>query len=223
MYLDNIDVTHSPNKSYELDPIPTWLLKLYLPELLLILTKIVNTSMETSHVPKSFKSSHVRPLLKKENLDANTLKNYRPVSNLPFVPKVLEKLVSSHIEEHLTVNNLHEEHQSAYRKHHSTETALIKVQNNILQSLDQNEVAVLVLLDLSTAFDTMDNETLLHRLEHQFGISDKSLSWMRSCLTDSYQTVCIDGNMSKPVRMRFSFPQESVFGPKFYTMYTKPV
>ena len=84
-------VSRSSNKSCELDPIPTWLLKLCLPELLPILTKIVNTSLETSHIPESFNSSHVRPLLKKENLDANTLKNYRPVSNLPFVSKVLKK------------------------------------------------------------------------------------------------------------------------------------
>ena len=87
-------------------------------------------------------------------------KNYRPVSNLPFVSKVLEKVVSSRIDEHLTVNNLHEEHQSAYKKLHSTETALVKVQNVILQSLGQNEVTVLVLLDLSAAFDTIDHETL---------------------------------------------------------------
>ena len=69
-------------------------------------------------------------------------------------------MVSSRFDEHLTVNNLHEEHQSAYRKLHSTETALVKVQNDILQSLDQNEVAVLVLLGLSAAFDTIDHETL---------------------------------------------------------------
>ena len=100
---------------------------------------------------------------------------------------------------------------------------MIKVQNDILQSLDQNEIAVLVLLDLSAAFDTIDHETLLHRLEHQFGIGYKSLSWMRSFLTDRYQTVCIDGKMSKPDRMRFSVPQGSVLAPKFYTMYTKPV
>ena len=97
------------------------------------------------------------------------------------------------------------------------------MQNDILQSLDQNEVAVLVLLDLSAAFDTIDHDTLLHRLEHQFGIGDKSLSWMRSYLTDRYQTLCIDGNMSKPVRLCFSVPQGSVLGPKFYTMYTKPL
>ena len=134
-------------------------------------------------------------------------------------------MVSSRIDERLTFNNLHEEHQSAYRKLHSTETALVKVQNDILQSLGQNKVAVLVLLDLSAAFDTIDHETLLHRLEHQFGIGigDNSLSWITSYLTDRYQIVCIDGKMSKPVRMRFRVPQGSVLGPKFYTMYTKPV
>ena len=109
-------------------------------------------------------------------------------------------MVSSRIDEHLAVNNLHEEHLFAYRKLHSTETALVKVQNDILQSLDQNEVAVLVLLDLSAAFDTTDHETLLHRLDHQFGIGDKSLSWMRSYLTDRYQTVFIDGNILKHLR-----------------------
>ena len=97
------------------------------------------------------------------------------------------------------------------------------MQNDILQSLDQNEIAVLVLLDLSAAFGTIDHETLLHRLEYQFGKGDTSRSWMRSYLTDRYQTVCIDGKMSKPVRMQFSVPQGSVLGPKFYTMYTKPV
>ena len=77
------------------------------------------------------------------------LKNYRPVSNLPFVSKVLEKVVCSRIEKHLISNNLDEQHQSAYRKFHSTETALLKVQNDILQSLDKNNHTVLVMLDLS--------------------------------------------------------------------------
>ena len=75
-------------------------------------------------------------------------------------------MVSSGIEKHLPANNLHEEHKSAYRKFHSAETTLVKVQNDILQSLDQNGIAVLVLLDLSAAFDTIDNETFLYRLEH---------------------------------------------------------
>ena len=136
--------------------------------------------METGYVPQSFENSLIRPLLKKPDLDQNTLKNYSPVSNLLFISKVLEKVLSSRVEEHLLSNNLHNEHQSAYRKFHSTETALLKVQNDILQSLDQNNVTVLVMLDLSAAFDTIDHKTLLHRLEHMFGIAGKQLKWMTS-------------------------------------------
>jgi hypothetical protein len=79
------------------------------------------------------------------------------------------------------------------------------------------------MLDLSAAFDTIDHETLIHRLERHFGISGKPLAWMRSYLTDRYQTVCIDGELSQPVLMKYSAPQGSVLGPKNYTMYTKPV
>ena len=104
-------------------------------------------------------------------LDENTFKTYRPVSNLPFVSKVPEKVVSTCTEELLTSNNLHEEDQSAYRKFHSTETALLKVKNDIFQFLDHNSVKVLVMLDLSAAFDTIDHRTLLHRVEHVFLIA----------------------------------------------------
>lgn len=216
-------IQQSANKSCELDPLPTWLLKSCINELLPTLTKIVNISLENADVPKSFKTARVRPLLKKPSLDQNILKNYRPVSNLPFLSKILEKVVSRRIEEHLTKNQLHEINQSAYRKFHSTETALLKVQNDILENLDKGDVTVLVMLDLSAAFDTIDHETLLNRLKVNFGFANKSLQWVASYLTDRYQTVCIDGKLSEPVLMKFSVPQGSVLGPKFYTMYTKPV
>jgi hypothetical protein len=91
------------------------------------------------------------------------------------------------LKSHLSLNNLHEEHQSAYRKFHSTETALLKVQNDILNSLDRNDVTMLVMLDLSAAFDTIDHTTLLHRLQHHFGIAGKPLVWVTSYLSDHYQ------------------------------------
>jgi len=216
-------IMQSPNKSCELDPIPTWLLKECKTELLPILTKIINLSMETASVPRSFKTSRIRPLLKKPTLDKETLQNYRPVSNLPYVSKLLEKVVSKRIDEHLTENNLNEENQSAYRKFHSTETALLKVQNDVLQSLDKKKVTVFVMLDLSAAFDTIDHITLLNRLEQLFGFAEKPLQWVASYLSDRFQTVSIDGKVSEPVLLTFSVPQGSVLGPKFYTMYTKPV
>ena len=194
-----------------------------LAELVPIITQIINSFSDTAYVPKSFKISRIRPLLKKPSLDSNTLKNYRPVSNLPFVSKVLEKVVDARLECHLTSNKLHEPNQSAYTKFHSTETALIKVQNEILQSLDQKNATILVLLDLSAAFDTIDHVTLLQRLECHFSITGKPLAWITSYLSDRYQTVCIDGQLSTPVRMTYSVPQGSVLGPKYYVMYTKPV
>ena len=82
---------------------------------------------------------------------------------------------------------------------------------------------MLVMLDLSAAFDTIDHKTLLHRLQHQFGIAGKPLKWVTSYLSDRFQTVTIDSKLSKPVHMQYSVPQGSVLGPKFFTMYTKPV
>ena len=136
-------IRKAPEKSCELDPIPTWLLKQCLDELIPLVTAIVNRSMETGSVPLCYKSARIRPLLKKSGLDQETLKNYRPVSNLPFVSKILEKVVDARIEHHLVSNLLHEPLQSAYRKFHSTETALLKVNNDILESLDQGIVSVL--------------------------------------------------------------------------------
>lgn len=213
----------SPCKSCELDPIPTWLLKECIDELLPSLTELINTCLEKAYVPMYFKSSLIRPHIKKPDLDANILKNYRPVSNLPFISKVLEKVIDVRLENYLSLNNLHEDHQSAYRKFHSTETALLKVQNDILNSLDQNDVTILVMLDLSAAFDTIDHKTLLNRLDQCFGIAGEPLELINSYLGDRYQTVTIDGKLSKPVLMKYSVPQGSVLGPKFFTMYTKPV
>ena len=137
--------------------------------------------------------------------------------------KILEKIVDTHLEKHLIENKLHDVHQSAYRKFHSTETALVKVQNDILNSLDNNDVTILVMLDLSAAFDTIDHTSLLHGLRKNFGISRKPLEWIQSYLSDRYQTVTIDSELSKPVPLSYSVPQGSVLGPKFFTMYTKPV
>jgi hypothetical protein len=216
-------IMKSPSKSCSLDPVPTWLLKLCVGELLPIITAIVNVSMDSSCVPLAFKCAQIRPLLKKPTLDPDILKNYRPVSNLPFISKVLEKVVDTRIERHLVDNCLHEELQSAYRRSHSTETALLKVQSDILESLDNGCVTVLVMLDLSAAFDTLDHGILLSRFENVFGISGAALNWITSYLTHRYQVVVIDGEHSKPVLLKYGVPQGSVLGPKKYTMYAKPL
>ena len=197
----------SPNKSCELDPLPTWLLKWCVQELAPIIAAIVNKSLETSCMPAELKRVHVRPRLKKSSLDPEVLNNYRPVSNLPFVSKIIEKVVDARLENHLR----------------ETETALIKIQSDILQALDNGRVAALVLLDLSAAFDTIDHSILTERLHKSFGISGDALTWIISYLRQRNQQVVIGTTPSDDVTIELGVPQGSVLGPKLYSLYTKPL
>ena len=152
----------SPTKSCELDPIPTSLLKKILPSVSQLLTAIVNNSITLGTFPNCIKGALVQPLLKKANLDLIN-KNYRPVSNLSFVGKLIEH-VADQITSHVTQHSPMEASQSAYHSHHSTETTLLKVKADILRAMDNQEVVCLVLLDLSAAFDTVNHEILIARL-----------------------------------------------------------
>ncbi|WP_419612617.1 RNA-directed DNA polymerase, partial [Thiolapillus sp.] len=168
----------------------------------------------------------VIPLLKKNNqtgLDANSLNNYRPVSNLPFLSKVLEKVVLHQLRGHLLANNLSETFQSAYRAHHSTETALLDVTNCLLGSADEGRVSILTLLDLSAAFDTLDHSILLTRLHDMFGISGKAFEWFSSYLSDRFQSVSVNGRVSSQKKLHYGVPQGSVLGPILFTLYTQPL
>ena len=206
-----------------LDPIPTPLLFDCIDILLPPIHDIINTSLSTGIVPEIFKSAIVKPLLKKPSLDQNNLKNYRPVSNLPFLSKILEKVVLSQLFTYLNSHNLISSSQSAYRPFHSTETALLKVSNDILTSLDCSEISVLTLLDLSAAFDTIDHQILLSRLHSLYGISDTVLNWFSSYLSDRKLSVLVNGNYSSPAPLPFGVPQGSVLGPILFILYTKPL
>ena len=164
-------ILSSSLKSFDLDPIPTSVLENCLDILMTPITDIINISMETSKLPQNFKEAHVRPLLKKTSLPKNKLKNYRPVSNLSFISKILEKIVANRLQAHIKNTHLSSSLKSAYRKHHSTESALLKVHNDIIISMDKGEVTALTLLDLSAAFDTIDHATLTDRLTDWYGIS----------------------------------------------------
>ena len=175
-------ILNSSSKSCDLDPIPTSVLKNCLDILIIPITDIINISMETSTFPQNFKEAHVRPLLKKTSLHKNELKNYRPVSNLSFISKILEKIVANRLQAHIKNNHLCNPLQSAYMKHHSTESALLKVHNDIIISMDKGEVTALALLDLSAAFDTIDHATLTDRLSDWYGISGQAHIWFSSYL-----------------------------------------
>lgn len=216
-------IMKAPTKSCEIDPLPTYLLKQCLNKLLPLITAIINKSIADSKVPVCFKEATVRPLLKKSSLDKEALKNYRPVSNLPFLSKILEKVVARRLEYHLAAQSLHDPLQSAYRKCHSTETALLRVHHDITQALDNKSMAALVLLDLSAAFDVIDHPILYRRLQYSYGISCNALSWIKSYLSDRTQRVAIGTAMSGVKHLSFGVPQGSVLGPREYCLYSKPI
>ena len=216
-------ILNSPKKFCELDPLPANLFIECFDILLPYVTVIINKSLESGIVPSSFKEAVVRPHLKKSSLDQNVLKNYRPVSNLPFLSKILEKVALSQINVHLSQNNLKEKFQSAYKSKHSTETALLKVQSDLLNAADVGKVSVLALLDLSAAFDTLDHGILLKRLNISFGIKGTALKWLSSYISDRQQTVVTNEHQSAPTLLRFGVPQGSVLGPILFSMYSQPV
>ena len=218
-------VRSSPTKSCSLDPLPTSLLKEdpVLHQVAPCLTEIVNASLSSGIVPSSFKTAYVTPLLKKTTLDKEDIKNYRPVSNLCFLSKVLERVVASRLQAHMSEFKLFETMQSAYRPHHSTETALVKVMNDLLLAVDRKQRVGLVLLDLSAAFDTVNHSILLRRLQQRVGVEGSALEWFRSYLSNRTQRVLVGGMASDEQALGTGVPQGSVLGPLLFSIYMGPL
>ena len=210
-------------KSCFLDPIPARLLLQSLDTLSPVILKIVNLSIESAFLPVSLKEAIIKPILKKSNLDPLEYMNFRPISNLPFLSKVIEKVIAAQLTSYVEDNNLCELFQSAYRRNHSTETALIRVHNDIAMAIDKGHSVILVLLDLSAAFDTVDHCKLLLRLNTRFGICDKALEWFRSYLSGRTQFVKVNNGISFSHSISQGVPQGSVLGPILYSLYTSPL
>jgi len=211
------------NKSCELDPIPSCILRTCLKSLLPIITKIVNLSLSSAIVPLGLKKAIVRPILKKQNMSPEEFSSFRPVSNLKFISKVIERVVAFQLLEHIDNNSLSEIFQSAYKKHHSVETALLRVHNDILRAMDEHRSVILVLLDLSAAFDTVNHDILLHRMKTRFGVSGLALAWFQSYLSNRCFSVSVQGGFSTCRMSKYGVPQGSVLGPILFLMYTSPI
>ena len=213
-----------PKKSCDLGPIPSPVFLDCLDELIPVITDIINTSLIYGVVPQCFKYALVKPLLKKSNLDPELLKKtivLCPIGR--FLSKVLERVVLAQLMTRLETHNLLEPFQSAYRKCHSTETALLRVVNDLLQASDDGHVSILSLLDLSATFDTIDHVILSQRLSSIFGCTGTVLGWFQSYLSNRTQSVLVNDVQSAPSSLKYGVPQGSVLGPILFTMYTQPL
>ncbi|XP_068713603.1 uncharacterized protein [Montipora foliosa] len=146
---------------------------------------------------------------------------FRPVSNLPYISKLSERAAACQLTQYMTDNDLHSVFQSAYKPNHSTETALLKVKNDILMNMNDQHVTLLVLLDLSAAFDTVHHDILIARLKNDLGIEGDALSWLISYLSDRSQRISINGGTSRKFPIVYGVPQGSCLGPLLFTVYTR--
>ena len=182
--------------------------------------ELVNLSLSTGSFD-CLKSAVVLPLIKclDASIDTELFKNYRPVSNLVFVSKLIERCVATRLNEHLENNNLHNPHQFGYKKNHSMEFLLTKIVNNILLAFDNKLATTLLLLDLSAAFDTVDQNKLLSILHKDIGITGVAYQWFVSFLKGRSQRVKIGDCYSEMSSLLYGVAQGSVLGPILFNIY----
>ena len=211
------------SKCCTLDPIPTWLVKSILPSLEGFLVQMINASLTTGVFPNNLKLASVSALLKKSNLDSENFGNYRPVSNLPFASKLLEKVVYNQLIDYLSFWKLLDKFQSGFRPHYGVETALLRMMNDILRLRDAGSTIIVILLDISAAFDTLEHSTLISLLEVSFGIQGIELEWFTNYLNNRRQYVKINNCNSSELNIKCGVPQGSLLGPVLFNLYMVPL
>ena len=211
-------IQNGKTKSSKTDPMPTALLKANTSVLAPIFVDLINLSYEECTVPARLKHSIITPLLKRSGLRVDDYSSYRPIANLPYASKLLERHVAAQIRLHIQCNDIGDPFQSAYRPSHSVETAIVCIQDDILRSLDARKHVILVLLDLSAAFDTINHEILLTEL-HRIGVHGDAHRWIESYLTDRTQCVSVNDHLSCVMRPKHGVAQGSVLGPLLFSVY----
>jgi len=166
-----------PDKCSAADPIPTYVMKRISDIIAPFVAELFNRSLASGRFPAGFKEASITPVMKKSGLDPTDASSYRPISNLSVLSKLLERIVVRQLITYLTDAGLLPPLQSGFRPGHSTESAILFVLSDILLAVDHGDFAALVLLDLSVAFDTVDHNILLQRLESSFGIADVAWDW----------------------------------------------
>ena len=216
-------ICSATKKTCVLDPLPANQLNDNITRIVPAITRITNTSVDEGVMPKSLKHAIVRPLLKKPSLDKDTLSSYRPVSNLYQLSKVIEKVVALRIMTHVSDQQMVECFQSAYRKNHSTETALLYVTSAVKTAMDKKQGTILLLVDFSSAFDTINHNILIRRLRLRYGFVGKALDWLTFYLKERTQRVVIGDQSSSTTTLTIGVQQGSVLGPLLFSLYVQPI
>ena len=178
-----------PNKSSPRNILPTSLLKLCADVFASQIAHLMNLSFAEGLFRVLFKTAQVLPLLNKPGMDRANPSNYRPISNLNTISKVMKRLVMLRFRPHLLSSGNLNTLKLAYRVGHSTETAVLSMLDSFYSAVDDKKLNNLISLDISAAFDTISHDTLLNQLETEFGVEGIALSWLRSYLTNRSQFV----------------------------------
>ena len=169
-----------------------------------------------------WKIAIIRLLLKKPGLTL-VHSNYRPMSNLPFLSEMVEKVVFNQFRKHCDNHRMIPDYQSACHANNSYETALLKIMNDILEAMERQDITALIAIDLSVAFDTVNHNILIEVLHRRFGVTDTALEWFASYLRPQFCRVNADNFYSVDKQLECSVPQGSVAGPMLYTVYTSTI
>ena len=196
------------------DPIPASLFKDNMEILIPHVCNIGNTPIKTCRMPPLLKHPVITHgvVYKQKQLDVDDVANYRPISQFPIMSIIMERHVAEQLQHHMNDNNINMVFQSAYRANHSTETALIRIHNDVTQALDQNRDVILILLDLKSAFDCLNHTIMMIRIRES-EISGDMLKWFESYLSGRTYSLKINQEYSNPVTSLHGFPQGSVLGP----------
>lgn len=219
-YVLNLINKLKPKPSFGHDGLSSIMLKGIATSVSPILTCIINQSLCTGIFPQSLKIAKIIPIFKKEN--PHITDNYRPVSLLPIISKIFEKVVFIQVYDYFTENDLLYKSQYGFRKLHSTELAALEFTDKIVANLEQGKLPLAIFLDLSKAFDTIDHNILLDKLRF-YGISGKALEWFRSYLQKRKQYVQYGDSVSSMSYIQTGVPQGSILGPLLFIIYMNDI